>query len=195
MSSTKDLFLHSVHVCYAGMRDSDDIDQLLAHRTTLQPGTLTNLTCWSDIPLAEFRCAQTDCGRVFRRDDCVEIGVQKAVLDSHVRTVTALLCHNGKCLAKFMAQLRALDKKVNGNMNGAILRMNKKLPELESRACANCQRAAALRCAKCKIVRYCDTECQRADWPVHKKHCKLLAQVLDETGTLFRQEKNLKMSS
>ena len=29
------------------------------------------------------------------------------------------------------------------------------------------------RCGKCFVVCYCYVECQRDDWPAHKKQCKL----------------------
>ena len=27
------------------------------------------------------------------------------------------------------------------------------------------------RCTKCKFVYFCDSECQRKAWPIHKRHC------------------------
>ena len=46
--------------------------------------------------------------------------------------------------------------------------------------CASCGAAdgggVRLRaCDACDAVRYCDRECQRADWPVHLHACKVLA--------------------
>lgn len=29
-----------------------------------------------------------------------------------------------------------------------------------------------LRCSSCKAIYYCNIECQKKSWPIHKKHCK-----------------------
>ncbi|KDN37578.1 hypothetical protein K437DRAFT_37565 [Tilletiaria anomala UBC 951] len=34
----------------------------------------------------------------------------------------------------------------------------------------------AMRCSRCRMMRYCDTECQRADWPDHKLECTALQE-------------------
>jgi hypothetical protein len=47
-------------------------------------------------------------------------------------------------------------------------------------ACANCERwndgvqFELLECSRCNAVSYCNTECQRADWPKHKNACTLV---------------------
>jgi hypothetical protein len=38
--------------------------------------------------------------------------------------------------------------------------------------CAACGKLGTkLKCGRCKINGYCDTECQKRDWPAHKKSC------------------------
>ncbi|KAF5382301.1 hypothetical protein D9757_008455 [Collybiopsis confluens] len=37
-------------------------------------------------------------------------------------------------------------------------------------------------CAKCKNVRYCSNECQKAHWVEHKERCKPYQTVIDYTG-------------
>jgi len=40
------------------------------------------------------------------------------------------------------------------------------------RACGTCaENNATKKCAKCKAIQYCDRECQRIHWFVHKKEC------------------------
>lgn len=43
-----------------------------------------------------------------------------------------------------------------------------------SRHCGHCKRPSdkLKNCARCKVYRYCDVECQRNDWAVHKRICK-----------------------
>jgi hypothetical protein len=60
----------------------------------------------------------------------------------------------------------ALTKAINGEEE-----------EKESSGCSHCgaELSDPKRCTKCKSVRYCNRECQVADWPKHKKQCKKLA--------------------
>ncbi|KAI1481710.1 hypothetical protein F4774DRAFT_407591 [Daldinia eschscholtzii] len=45
--------------------------------------------------------------------------------------------------------------------------------EMVSKVCMNCgERDVDLRCSRCKMARYCDANCQRAEWPLHKKVCQ-----------------------
>lgn len=42
----------------------------------------------------------------------------------------------------------------------------------DERICGTCaENNATKKCAKCKAVQYCDRECQRIHWFVHKKEC------------------------
>uniref|UniRef100_A0A8D8VIP2 Ankyrin repeat and MYND domain-containing protein 2 n=2 Tax=Cacopsylla melanoneura TaxID=428564 RepID=A0A8D8VIP2_9HEMI len=42
----------------------------------------------------------------------------------------------------------------------------------DTQPCATCaEESATKKCSKCKVVRYCDRECQRLHWFIHKKEC------------------------
>ena len=57
-------------------------------------------------------------------------------------------------------------------------------PNVAERApCAFCgsiatptEKSRAQSCSACKFRQYCNVDCQRKHWPVHKKQCKRLAQ-------------------
>jgi len=56
------------------------------------------------------------------------------------------------------------------------------MPERTSlKRCGYCAKADVIdgdtlkKCGTCKVVRYCSSECQAADWPNHKKVCKHIA--------------------
>ena len=42
---------------------------------------------------------------------------------------------------------------------------------LGGNTCASCSKPASLRCTRCKKAHYCSKECQKADWPSHKRVC------------------------
>lgn len=71
--------------------------------------------------------------------------------------------------------------------------MEWKGPRFASDGCASCNghrdpsSNRLQRCAGCKRVMYCSVECQRAHWPIHKKLCKLSAQMLQEISGLQPQ--------
>ena len=54
--------------------------------------------------------------------------------------------------------------------------------EAAGHACAVCARSALIgasisRCGRCKVVRYCSSQCAKAHWPVHKAVCQELANT------------------
>lgn len=49
--------------------------------------------------------------------------------------------------------------------------------------CQTCgEEKPAKKCSKCKVVQYCDRECQRLHWFIHKKACARLSQGEMQTG-------------
>ena len=56
--------------------------------------------------------------------------------------------------------------------------------------CANCGKtesdACPLKtCNACKLVKYCNRECQSAHWKLHKKRCKTQQELNNNVGILF----------
>jgi hypothetical protein len=50
--------------------------------------------------------------------------------------------------------------------------------ETSSAHCSTCdEEGAPKKCSKCKTVQYCDRECQRLHWFMHKKACARLSQA------------------
>ncbi|KAJ7796861.1 hypothetical protein B0H14DRAFT_2913238, partial [Mycena olivaceomarginata] len=61
--------------------------------------------------------------------------------------------------------------------------------------CGQCSnRSGALKCSRCKMMTYCNRECQAAHWPVHKIHCKpiqLSPQKLELHFTVNKSTKSI----
>ncbi|KAK7534904.1 uncharacterized protein J3D65DRAFT_428085 [Phyllosticta citribraziliensis] len=47
--------------------------------------------------------------------------------------------------------------------------------------CAMCGKQKARQCKRCKGIRYCSNECQKADWPTHKLLCETFSEFNDST--------------
>ena len=50
-------------------------------------------------------------------------------------------------------------------------------------------------CSRCKVVSYCSKECQANDWPDHKKHCKVLAELRKDKAKVSEIAKNFESLS
>lgn len=62
--------------------------------------------------------------------------------------------------------------------------------------CSTCgEEGAPKKCSKCKAVQYCDRECQRLHWFMHKKACARLSQAANKTSSLpVSKMENLKVN-
>lgn len=49
-------------------------------------------------------------------------------------------------------------------------------PASETQLCAVCSKPAPLKCSSCKSIHYCDTDCQKEDFKVHKIICKVYSE-------------------
>ena len=47
-----------------------------------------------------------------------------------------------------------------------------KMPPAPKCSGITCSAVALHECARCHSVAYCSADCQRADWPLHKPHCR-----------------------
>lgn len=60
------------------------------------------------------------------------------------------------------------------------------------KSCATCAEETATKtCANCKQIHYCDKECQRLHWFVHKKTC---SKICEDNTAISKQLENMKVS-
>lgn len=65
----------------------------------------------------------------------------------------------------------------------------------EPRTCIQCGKPATKRCSKCKIAKYCGTECQKAHWSQHKESCKQVQAAQAALTTQATQSSQSSQSS
>lgn len=81
-------------------------------------------------------------------------------------------------VAKYKTDLAAGDISKYAPMSGSRDPFNS--PTVPPNQCRYCDRIPnddsdkLLRCSACKVVKYCDRECQKRDWKFHKEGCALL---------------------
>jgi len=54
--------------------------------------------------------------------------------------------------------------------------------------CANCLESENLKtCTRCRIAKYCSAQCQKEDFPDHKKACKRIKKLTDKVEELAEE--------
>eukprot|EP00539_Tryblionella_compressa_P009458 CAMPEP_0178783456 /NCGR_PEP_ID=MMETSP0745-20121128/3697_1 /TAXON_ID=913974 /ORGANISM="Nitzschia punctata, Strain CCMP561" /LENGTH=198 /DNA_ID=CAMNT_0020440973 /DNA_START=9 /DNA_END=605 /DNA_ORIENTATION=- len=64
-------------------------------------------------------------------------------------------------------------------VNRAAARQRRQELKSAQRTCSNCGKSEGVTlscCSRCKSVYFCSKECQREQWPIHKKVCNELAE-------------------
>ncbi|KAJ7682046.1 hypothetical protein DFH06DRAFT_1160067 [Mycena polygramma] len=51
-------------------------------------------------------------------------------------------------------------------------------------ACGGCKKEAKTICGSCRGISYCSTDCAKAQWPVHKLHCKISKKITADPSSL-----------
>jgi hypothetical protein len=85
------------------------------------------------------------------------------------------VCNSGKCHLIAAKCLEKMVKTVDSVTGEAVFSFSR-APTM----CANCHRmnfggeSKRLDCSRCNTASYCNTECQKAHWPIHKKACSII---------------------
>ena len=79
-----------------------------------------------------------------------------------------LFAHAMATNPEYAAQMRTALAKVGATPESAMTRINS-----VRMICHHCGAPSTKRCGRCRLRRYCSTECQQADWPDHKPHCSV----------------------
>jgi hypothetical protein len=69
-------------------------------------------------------------------------------------------------------------------------RDNPILAECHTGGCRSRSKETLKLCSRCKIVSYCSKECQEKDFPDHKRHCKVLAELRKDKAKVSEIAKN-----
>ncbi|KAF9482383.1 hypothetical protein BDN70DRAFT_875130 [Pholiota conissans] len=112
------------------------------------------------------------------------------------------ICEEGNNLCTKTLQVQSDHMASLGGLSPGFMDRNRLKPASKpfplSGSCLNCQEdntvnSTPSRCGGCKLVRYCSTECQSADWKRHKKICKVIKSVkwADDRARLFGDRRNL----
>jgi hypothetical protein len=83
-------------------------------------------------------------------------------------------CGRPECVIKAKKEVQSVmrqDSRMGGPLPDGSRLYDKKL-----RRCANCEKGEPdgiqmSKCSRCKVVYYCNRDCQMADWKMHKKRC------------------------
>ena len=116
-------------------------------------------------------------GNKMRTDHCMYDGTRVSL--SHREKTGVLVALTGRFskaedIYKYVEKLedRVKNRPEAGDKEERIQQTLTVLDYANSLQCSVCPHPKAKLCARCKKVRYCSPDCQKTDWPEHKKTCR-----------------------
>ena len=170
----------------------EDSEELILMVTTFKRGTKTTIIILLERPLnlADDNDFQTTKFKfkdflkskdfTFDRD---EISKSYRNLDAETRIFNNVLCHYVDRMLHGMNKLSLEDfKELLSEPNkfvGLCSLCQKSILDVEAEKhnCKSCAKVCRMKCSLCKMVFYCDQDCQKSDWENHKTRCDELAQA------------------
>jgi formamidopyrimidine-DNA glycosylase len=120
-------------------------------------------------------------------DKAGDTALSAAVLKNHVDCVRTLVQYGADITIKVDGQ--SLDDIADDSNNSDELKAALRVPAKKQRRCEQCDTTTTgqmLKCGVCKAAYYCDGDCQKANWQLHKQVCSTVKMNSDKLQASLR---------
>lgn len=113
---------------------------------------------------------------------------QECVIRSMLQEFPYVECQLLQQIVRTLTSSQIIDKPSASSVLTSCIN-GQRFSSAEDKCCSACGDFNAMSCGVCKSVHYCDKTCQKLHWFVHKKFCKELAKMYEQTKK--QAEKNV----
>ncbi|ALC43723.1 CG8003 [Drosophila busckii] len=175
-----------VLMCEKEMQKTHDINELLAFKYHYQGWIVGELIRCDE----QFKAQHKDKSEDATKNDFVEVFIKRVLKENKLNQLDYVEFTVRECVREFPFRECTVFRQIATQLGSkdaasALVILRNAINGMrgfvdENSYCSTCgQEKPDKKCSKCKAVQYCDRECQRLHWFMHKKSCpRLLAAVL-----------------